>query len=107
MSTALEVDEGLGENFEETPWVPPTVKRVRRPMASEKYQCFCSFAARIVYNPCNRQRATGLPQIRVDTVMVLAHQIVRALDRKTYSTRRFRQSHNHRSHDDTPYQPRS
>lgn len=22
------VDEGLGEEFEDTPWVPPTVKRV-------------------------------------------------------------------------------
>lgn len=29
MSTVVEVvDEGLGEDFEDTPWVPPTVKRV-------------------------------------------------------------------------------
>ena len=29
MSTVMEVvDEGLGEDFEDTPWVPPTVKRV-------------------------------------------------------------------------------
>lgn len=29
MSMAGEiVDEGLGEDFEDTPWVPPTVKRV-------------------------------------------------------------------------------
>ena len=30
MSTVKDVvDEGLGDDFEETPWVPPTVKRVR------------------------------------------------------------------------------
>lgn len=30
MSTVADiVDEGLGEEFEDTPWVPPTVKRVR------------------------------------------------------------------------------
>lgn len=29
MSTVVEVvDEGLGEDFEDTPWIPPTVKRV-------------------------------------------------------------------------------
>ena len=33
MSTVKDiVDEGLGDDFEDTPWVPPTVKRVRFPV---------------------------------------------------------------------------
>lgn len=38
MSTVVElVDEGLGEDFEDTPWVPPTVKRVSE-MRARRFQ---------------------------------------------------------------------
>lgn len=37
MSTVADIaDEGLGEEFEDTPWVPPTVKRVRQKSPFQK-----------------------------------------------------------------------
>lgn len=63
MSTVGDVvDEGLGEDFEETPWVPPTVKRVSWHSVGRLFECRCLRGRTAHTSPTDIDHHVFMPQ---------------------------------------------